>query len=61
MYAVSYTHLGKDVDKTPDIVEKICEVTDPNHIEIENDLALIAIVGRGMKSKKGTACLLYTS
>ena len=52
---------GKDVDKTPDIVEKICEVTDPNHIEIENDLALIAIVGRGMKSKKGTATRIFAA
>ena len=52
---------GKDVDKTPDIVEKICEVTDPNHIEIENALALIAIVGRGMKSKKGTATRIFAA
>ena len=52
---------GKDVDRTPDIVEKICEVTDPNHIEIENDLALIAIVGRGMKSKKGTATRIFAA
>ena len=52
---------GKDVDKTPYIVEKICEVTDPNHIEIENDLALIAIVGRGMKSKKGTATRIFAA
>ena len=52
---------GKDVDKTPDIVEKICEVTDPNHIEIEDDLALIAIVGRGMKSKKGTATRIFAA
>lgn len=52
---------GSDVDKCPDIVEKICEVTSPNHIEIENDLALIAVVGRGMKAKKGTATRLFAA
>lgn len=52
---------GADVDKHPDIVDKICEITDPNHIEIENDLALIAVVGRGMKSKKGTATRIFAA
>ena len=52
---------GADVDKCPDIVEKICEVTSPNHIEIENNLALVAVVGRGMKAKKGTATRLFAA
>ncbi len=52
---------GASIDKTPDIVDKICEVTDPNHIEIENDLALIAVVGRGMKAKKGTATRIFAA
>ncbi|MBR4305356.1 MAG: aspartate kinase, partial [Ruminiclostridium sp.] len=52
---------GEDVDRHPDIIEKICEVTEPNHIEIENDLALIAVVGRGMKAKKGTATRLFAA
>ena len=28
---------------------------------IENDLALIAVVGRGMKSARGTAAILFTA
>ncbi len=50
-----------DIDKHPDIVEKICEITNPNHIEIMNDLALIAVVGRGMKAKKGTATRIFAA
>ncbi len=52
---------GKDVDKKPDIVEKICAVTEPNHIEMQSDLALIAVVGRGMKAKKGTATRIFAA
>lgn len=50
-----------DIDKHPDIVEKICEITNPNHIEIMNDLAIIAVVGRGMKAKKGTATRIFAA
>ena len=50
-----------DIGKHPDIVEKICEITNPNHIEIMNDLALIAVVGRGMKAKKGTATRIFAA
>lgn len=28
---------------------------------LENDLALIAVVGRGMKSARGTAAILFTA
>ncbi len=52
---------GASIERTPDIVDKICEVTAPNHIEIENDLALIAVVGRGMKAKKGTATRIFAA
>lgn len=33
----------------------------PDHIEIERDLALIAIVGRGMKSTRGTAGRIFSA
>ena len=45
-------------DKAHQILAGIHKAVDPDHIELESDLALIAIVGRGMKS---TSCLLYTS
>ena len=34
---------------------------NPDHIEIERDLALIAIVGRGMKSTRGTAGRIFSA
>ena len=33
----------------------------PDHIEIERDLALLAIVGRGMKSTRGTAGRIFSA
>jgi aspartate kinase len=42
-------------DKHPKITELIEKVTQPSHVEIEKNLALIAVVGRGMKETRGTA------
>ena len=38
--------------KLPELLEK---VTRPSHIDLEHNLALIAVVGRGMKETRGTA------
>ncbi len=45
----------------PNFAERIKQVANPNHIEIENGLALIAVVGRGMKSTKGTATRIFAA
>ena len=47
----------KDVfeEKEQKILAEIHKAVNPDHIELESDLALIAIVGRGMKSTRGTA------
>lgn len=50
-----------DAEKCPDIKEKILAITNPNHIEIEHNLSVIAVVGRGMKSKKGTATRIFAA
>ena len=42
-------------------VDRVKEVTNPNHIEIEHNLALIAVVGRGMKATKGTATRIFAA
>ena len=34
---------------------------NPDHIELESDLALIAIVGRGMRSTRGTAGRIFSA
>lgn len=33
----------------------------PDHVEVETDLALIAVVGRGMRSTRGTAGRIFSS
>lgn len=45
----------------PNFAERIKQIANPNHIEIENGLALIAVVGRGMKSTKGTATRIFAA
>ncbi len=45
----------------PNFVERVKQVANPNHIEIENNLALIAVVGRGMKATKGTATRIFAA
>ena len=34
---------------------------EPDHIELDSDLALIAVVGRGMKSARGTAGRIFSA
>lgn len=43
------------------IVNGICSVTEPESVYIEDGLALIAVVGRGMIRTKGTAARILTA
>ena len=47
--------------KRADITAGICKAVDPENIFVEENLALIAIVGRGMVKAKGTAARIFTS
>ena len=49
---------GKDREK---LVSRLKEVLRPDHFEIIDGLALIAVVGRGMRSKKGTATRVFAA
>ena len=49
---------GKDREK---LVARLKDVLRPDHFEIIDGLALIAIVGRGMRSKKGTATRVFAA
>ena len=51
----------EELEAHPDAVKYINQVCRPNHIEVINDLALVAIVGRGMKEKKGTATRIFAA
>lgn len=48
-------------DKEQKILSDINKTVHPDHIELESDLALIAIVGRGMKSTRGTAGRIFSA
>ncbi|MBQ8624404.1 MAG: aspartate kinase [Oscillospiraceae bacterium] len=43
------------------IIEGIKRSVNPDHIEIDRDIALVAVVGRGMKSQRGTAARIFAS
>ena len=43
------------------IIEMIKEEVNPDHIEIEHDVALIAVVGRGMRKTRGTAGRIFSA
>ncbi len=51
----------EELEKCPNVVKYITEITHPNHIEVINNLALIAVVGRGMREKKGTATRIFAA
>ena len=71
---VSYEHFPSGIDtmsvvistrelnkKRADIMASICKAVNPENIFIEENLALIAIVGRGMIKAKGTAARVFTA
>lgn len=71
---VSFEHMPSGVDtmsvviqtdaltgKETAILDEIRSRVHPDQLYIESNLALIAVVGRGMKSARGTAAILFTA
>ncbi len=48
-------------EKEQKILSDINKSVHPDHIELESDLALIAVVGRGMRSTRGTAGRIFSA
>ncbi len=48
-------------EKEQKILSDIQRTVQPDHIELESDLALVAVVGRGMKSMRGTAGRIFSA
>ena len=48
-------------EKRADVMSDICKTVNPENIFVEEGLALIAVVGRGMVKAKGTAARIFTS
>lgn len=49
------------IPKEQRVVSAIHRLAEPDSIEIEPDIALIAVVGRGMKSTRGTAGRIFSA
>lgn len=56
-----FVHKDEFIDKEQQVLAGIHKAVDPDHIDLESDLALIAIVGRGMKSNRGTAGRIFSA
>lgn len=56
-----FVHQDEFVHKEQKVVAGIHRLAQPDSIEIESDLALIAVVGRGMKSTRGTAGRIFSA
>lgn len=71
---ISFEHMPSGVDtmsvvimsdalkgKERNVLEEITNRVHPDVLEIENNLSLITVVGRGMKSTRGTAAMLFNA
>lgn len=71
---ISFEHMPSGIDtmtivvhekeflhKEQKVVSAIHRLAGPDSVEIESDLALIAVVGRGMKSMRGTAGRIFSA
>ena len=56
-----FVHQDEFMPKEQKVVAGIHRLANPDTIEIESDLALIAVVGRGMKSTRGTAGRIFSA
>ena len=56
-----FVHKNEFEEKEQRILAGIHKAVNPDHIELESDLALIAVVGRGMRSTRGTAGRIFSA
>ena len=73
-YGINFEHVPSGIDtmtvfvhhpefegKEQAVISAIHRYAKPDSIELESDLALIAVVGRGMKSTRGTAGRIFSA
>ncbi len=56
-----FVHQDEFMHKEQKVVAGLHRLANPDYIDIESDLALIAVVGRGMKSMRGTAGRIFAA
>ena len=54
-------HESEFINKEQQVVSAIHRLADPDSVEIEGDLSLIAVVGRGMRDMRGTAGRIFSA
>lgn len=73
-YGISFEHMPSGVDtmtvvvhqaefeeKEQKVLTEITHLVHPDYLELEPDLALIAVVGRGMREARGTAGRIFSA
>lgn len=56
-----FVHKDELEEAEQQVLSGIYKAVQPDHVELESDLALIAVVGRGMKSTRGTAGRIFSA
>lgn len=56
-----FVHQAEFEGKEQQVISSLRRLANPDFIELEADLALIAVVGRGMKSQRGTAGRIFSA
>ncbi len=56
-----FVHQSEFEEKEQKVLSGIHRAVSPDSIELESDLALIAVVGRGMRSNRGTAGRIFSA
>lgn len=56
-----FIHQDEFAEKEQQVIAGIHRAVKPDYMELESDLALIAVVGRGMKSNRGTAGRIFSA
>ena len=54
-----FVHQDEFINKEQSVVAAIHRLANPDSIDIEADLSLIAVVGRGMRAQRGTAANIF--
>ena len=56
-----FVHRDEFEEKEQDVIAGIHRAVEPDFLELESDLALIAVVGRGMRSTRGTSGRIFSA
>ena len=56
-----FVHQSEFEEKEQEVIAGIHQAVQPDSIELESDLSLIAIVGRGMRAKRGTSGRVFSA